>query len=241
MGIKYSATYNNVTRDVTDASGSSFVLKYGGKDSGGSDHIIQQETISAGGGKTLSCSGKLMIGDVKVGSIKTISCGGKKAASDIVVASQSYTVYTWKKYNTVATKAWTTTKVKSNVETKYISSGAHACYAANAAELTSAINVSDGLIHWQKEKARSNNDPFLTTDYYSAHDDNVINQNTNTSGLLWTSSKYAVCTDVGWYLLGWVTLKYDVYQISNVHYDYSAGSYISDVTSTDQNGHSVHS
>lgn len=91
MGIKYSATYNNVTRDVTDASGSSFVLKYGGKDSGGNDHIIQQETISAGNGRTLSCAGKLMLGDVKVGSIKTISCGGKKAASNIVVSSQSYT------------------------------------------------------------------------------------------------------------------------------------------------------
>lgn len=138
-------------------------------------------------------------------------------------------LYRWKRYNVNATKKWDTAKIATGKKST-LSIGVHACYAKNLTELGNMINVDDGKIQWNQEASFSSFGQSLDLSWYYAGNADSIR--THSSKTYDTTVYYAIITNKSVFLAATVTC--DIYQISNVRWEYSRGSYIDTVVSSSQ-------
>ena len=141
-------------------------------------------------------------------------------------------IYKWARYSVNATKKWDTTKTATGKKSS-LGAGVHACYAKNLTELGNMINVDDGQIHWNQESAFSSfGQAFDLSWYYAGNDDSI---RTHSSKTFDTGTYYAIITNKTVFLSANVTC--DIYKISNVRWEYSRGSFVDYVTSTNQSAY----
>ena len=138
-------------------------------------------------------------------------------------------IYKWARYSVNATKKWDTAKVASGKKST-LSIGVHACYAKNLTELGNMISVDDGKIHWNQEASFSSFGQSLDLSWYYAGNADSIR--THSSTTYDTTVYYAIITNKSVFLAATVTC--DIYQISNVRWEYSRGSFVDYVTSSSQ-------
>ena len=138
-------------------------------------------------------------------------------------------LYKWARYSVNATKKWDTAKVASGKKST-LSIGVHACYAKNLTELGNMISVDDGKIHWNQEASFSSFGQSLDLSWYYAGNADSIR--THSSTTYDTTVYYAIITNKSVFLAATVTC--DIYQISNVRWEYSRGSFVDYVTSSSQ-------
>lgn len=138
-------------------------------------------------------------------------------------------LYKWARYSINATKKWDTTKIASGKKST-LSIGVHACFAKDLTELGNMISVDDGQIHWNQESSFSSfGQAFDLSWYYAGNDDSI---RSHSSKVYDTGIYYAIITNKSVFLAATVTC--DIYQISNVRWEYSKGSFVDYVTSTNQ-------
>lgn len=141
-------------------------------------------------------------------------------------------LYKWARYSINATKKWDTTKIASGKKST-LSIGVHACFAKDLTELGNMISVDDGQIHWNQESSFSSfGQAFDLSWYYAGNDDSI---RSHSSKVYDTGIYYAIITNKSVFLAATVTC--DIYQISNVRWEYSKGSFVDYVTSTNQSAY----
>ena len=188
--------------------------------------------FGANGTKVLNTGGTVGSGEIVIDG-KALNRAEEFIDADVSVTNAARQ-YVWAKCNCNSSKRWEETKL--GTFTHNVSINTYSRYVSSQSELEALITSpgSSTSLDWTSRSVvqlGSLHHNMAVGEYYPANNDGMRAESSSSSDRIKHSDNYAIIRSKSVFLSAKVTV--DVYRISNVRYEYSQGSYIGTVISTD--------